>query len=165
MLITVIPATVEPVTLNEAKAHLRVDHDADDELIGALITAAREAVERFTGRALAAASYRWAAETEQSLSLPLWPATVSAVTYMSNGERMASETYVFDEDRSLLSDVGGTDAMRVEFQADPEFVPEALKSAIKLRVEADYDASPDDKIKLIQAADMLAQPYRMNMGV
>jgi uncharacterized phiE125 gp8 family phage protein len=165
MLITVTPATVEPVSLSEAKAHLRVDHDADDGLIGALITAGREAVERFTGRSLAAASYRWASEAEQSLRLPLWPSTVSAVTYMSNGERVASQTYVFDEDRSLLCDVGGVDAVRVEFTTDPASVPEALKSAIKLRVEADYDASPDDKLTLIKAADMLAQPYRMNMGV
>lgn len=165
MLITVTPAEQEPVSLEEAKAHLRVDHDADDALIQALIIAGRESVEQITGRALAAAGYRWASEDADSLRLPLWPATVSAVTYLRDGERIASEGYAFDADRSLVSNIGGSDAVRVEFTVDPEFVPETLKSAIKLRVEADYDASPDDKIKLIQAANMLAQPYRMNMGV
>lgn len=43
---------LEPITLEEAKAHLRVEHTADDDLIGALITAARELAEGYQGRAL-----------------------------------------------------------------------------------------------------------------
>ncbi|MEI6796613.1 MAG: head-tail connector protein [Methanomassiliicoccales archaeon] len=43
-------ANAEPITLEEAKAHLRVDGDDEDDLIEALITASREAAERFTGR-------------------------------------------------------------------------------------------------------------------
>lgn len=42
----------EPVSVIEAKAHLRVSTAADDALIGSLITAAREYVESETRRAL-----------------------------------------------------------------------------------------------------------------
>ncbi len=43
---------VEPVTLSEAKAHLRVDTTTDDAYIGSLITAAREWCEQYLDRTL-----------------------------------------------------------------------------------------------------------------
>lgn len=43
---------VEPVTLAEAKAHLRVDTSDDDTYIGTLIKAAREWVEQYLDRTL-----------------------------------------------------------------------------------------------------------------
>lgn len=54
---TVEPA-VEPVSLAEVKAHLRVDHADDDAYIGALVSAARQACERFTGRSLVTQTWR-----------------------------------------------------------------------------------------------------------
>jgi hypothetical protein len=47
----VTPPIAEPVTLAQAKLHLRVDFDDDDTLIAALITAAREYCEKQTRRA------------------------------------------------------------------------------------------------------------------
>ena len=40
-------SVVEPVTLEEAKAQCRVDHEMEDELLKSYITAAREWVEGF----------------------------------------------------------------------------------------------------------------------
>ena len=55
----------EPLTLDEAKAHLRLDTTDDDDLIRALIRTARTMCEAFTGRALIHQGY--------SLFLDHWP--------------------------------------------------------------------------------------------
>ncbi len=50
--ILLTPPAVEPVTLAEAKAYLRVEHGDDDDVIAALIAAARSHVEAQTRRVL-----------------------------------------------------------------------------------------------------------------
>src|SRR5690242_9969899 len=46
------PAAVKPISLSEAKAHLRVDGNGEDTLIQLLLDAAIDAVEQDTHRAL-----------------------------------------------------------------------------------------------------------------
>lgn len=59
MRVTLVTApTNEPLTLFEAKLHLRVTHDVDDVYIDSLIPRAREAFERETGRQLLTATYK-----------------------------------------------------------------------------------------------------------
>lgn len=73
----------EPVTLAEARAHLRLDADGEDTLLGALVTAARTALEAETRRAFVTQSWRlllddWPAKP---IRLPLAPVqSVTAVT-------------------------------------------------------------------------------------
>lgn len=57
--------SVEPVTLDEVKAHLRVDGAEDDAALTALIPAARIFIERALGRALLTQGW--------SLTLDAWP--------------------------------------------------------------------------------------------
>lgn len=49
----------EPITVDEAKLHLRVDGADDDKFIGSLITAARERAELITGRSLIKSSWTY----------------------------------------------------------------------------------------------------------
>jgi len=56
---------MEPVSLDDVKAHLRVDHDDDDALLNAAIVAARLHVEAATRRVLI--------EQEWRLHLDRWP--------------------------------------------------------------------------------------------
>lgn len=51
-LIIITPPAAEPITLADAKAHLRVDSSAEDAMITMLIQAAREDAEHITGAAL-----------------------------------------------------------------------------------------------------------------
>ena len=54
----ITPPAAEPVSLAEAKLHLRVDFDEDDALSQALISAARQAAEMLTQRQLVTARWR-----------------------------------------------------------------------------------------------------------
>ncbi len=52
-----VPPGTEPVSLDEAKQYLRVDQNAEDDLIGQLISAARRRVERGSYRQLVTATW------------------------------------------------------------------------------------------------------------
>lgn len=99
----VTDASDEPVTLEEAKLHLRVDIDADDDLIAALATTARQAVENFTRRALLSQDWELRLDEfpdESVLEIPLPPLQeVSAITYTDDdgvSHTFDSSNYVVD---------------------------------------------------------------------
>lgn len=84
------PPAVEPLSLAEARLHLRLDDTAEDLLVSALIVAARQFAESHLGRALVTQGFRlWLDEWpagRRALELPRPPlAAIEAVT-------------VFDED-------------------------------------------------------------------
>jgi uncharacterized phiE125 gp8 family phage protein len=64
--ILLVPPSAEPLSLADAKLFLRVEHDADDAIISALIAAARGHVEALTRRALLLQTWRFV--------LDAWPA-------------------------------------------------------------------------------------------
>jgi uncharacterized phiE125 gp8 family phage protein len=74
----------EPLTLAEAKDHLRVTFDDDDNLIEALIGAARQWAESYLGRALITQTWEWTLDClEECLHVPLPPLqSVVSVKYL-----------------------------------------------------------------------------------
>lgn len=94
---------VEPVTLTEAKAHLRVDHTDEDTLITALIPAARQLAEMhsrraFVTRTLDAALDDWPYDDVIELAYPPL-ASVTSITYLDDAgdsHTMSSDDYFVD---------------------------------------------------------------------
>jgi uncharacterized phiE125 gp8 family phage protein len=75
LVLTAGPA-VEPVSLAEAKAHLRLDGTAEDPLVGSLILTSRLHVETTLGLALVTQSWSWFLDAwprRRGVELPLKP--------------------------------------------------------------------------------------------
>lgn len=75
LVLTSAPA-IEPVTLSEAKAHLRIDGSGEDTLLGSLILTSRLHVETALGLALITQTWRLLLDawpTGEVLELPLRP--------------------------------------------------------------------------------------------
>jgi uncharacterized phiE125 gp8 family phage protein len=94
-----IPPTAEPLSLTEAKLHLRVDSTADDTLISGLIRAAREYAELVTRRQLVTATHRLDLDQfSDPILLPRPPlAQVTGITYLDpNGVRQTCAGTVYE---------------------------------------------------------------------
>ena len=151
--------TIEPVTLSEAKAHLNVDWDDDDTLISNLITQGRQYVEDVTGRALITQTWEIKFDCfKTEIKVPRPPLqSVSSITYQDESDAqqtLGASNYSVDTDsepgRIVESPTGNypstyddINAVTVTFIAGygdaASDVPEALKQAIKLRIEEMYD--------------------------
>lgn len=84
--ITTAPS-VEPITLAEAKAHMAVDHTADDAVITMMITAARQYAEEMTGLAFITQTWTLALDGWPAVS-PWWDGVVEApMSIMSENSR------------------------------------------------------------------------------
>lgn len=93
----------EPVSLSEAKLHCRVDVSADDALITALITAAREEIERASRHALITQTWDYYLDEwpdGDELELPVAPLqSVTSVQYTDDAAvtaTLSSGAYVVD---------------------------------------------------------------------
>lgn len=88
-IVTITGPTIEPLSLDEAKVHLRVTHSADDQLIEQLVQVAREWVESYSGAYLAqrTVDVYYDAPPTSPFELPLTPAQslTSITAYSSTG--------------------------------------------------------------------------------
>ena len=97
---------VEPVSLAEAKTHCRVEISDDDSLINALITAARELCEAYTGRLFITQTWdfvRWTWPSGTIMRLPRPP--LQSVTYIHYTDHDAV-TSTFASSNYLVEVVG-----------------------------------------------------------
>jgi len=175
----------EPLTLAETKAFLRVDDDAEDDLIASLIVAARAAVEAGTRRALVTQSWRlvrdaWPADGR----IAVRPAPLAAVTaarvYDDAGAAHAVDTEAFVPDlaASVLGfapwampqpgrAVAGIEIdISVGYGDAASAVPEPLRQAVRLLVAQWYEnrtlVAPGQTVSALPATvAALVSPYRV----
>lgn len=186
----VTPPASEPVTLDEAKLHLREDGTAQDAYINSLITAAREYVENDILRALI--TQQWQRKVDwfprdvlEPILLPRPPLqSVESVTFIDdagNPQTLDPATYIVDTD-SLPgrvwrhpdvqwpeTDLGRPNAVTVNYTAGyggiASDVPEPLVHAIKLLVAQLFEnRQPEITGKTVSALgksyDWLVAPYK-----
>lgn len=161
-----IPPASEPVTLQEAKDHLRVTGTDEDTLISGLISAARVKVEEECGYAIVTQTLsawwdKW--PVDNTLCLPIYPAfAVSDVRYTDEDgatQTLIASSYTTDlvgmTPRIVLNpdadvpEVGDyPNAVEVRYVAgkDPADVDEATKIGIKLWLTMLYERREDMKI-------------------
>lgn len=181
------PAMVNsPVSLADAKAHLRVTASTEDARITSYVLAALEAAENHINRAFAEAEfsilYDGALPTgETPLALPLPDIqSVAQVTYRDADDALqvlASSAYALDAKRQLLRPTGEWPAgseLTVEvvagWSSSPVTAPPAFCQAVLLLVGDMYrnreaQVPAQTALRENPAVWALLQPYRERMGI
>lgn len=156
------PAT-EPLSVPEAKDHCRITVDHEDGILDGLIQAAREHVERMTGRQLITATWKLVLDQFPCgpLEIPVAPLlTVVSVKYRDVADVLqtwSSAEYIVDApagphantgriypkfDKAYPPALWRPDAVEVEFTAGygttPESVPQKMRQAMLLLMEHWY---------------------------
>lgn len=167
MRVTTAPA-IEPVTLSEAKLHLRVDHTADDSLITALIVAAREQAEAFTSRAFIEQTITLKFDAfPEYFRLPRPPlVSVTSIAYLDSAgasqtisntlyrvdaqSEPGRVTVAYGQSWPATHDVTGavTVVYKAGYSATSASVPASIKHAILMMVESLYENRGDIMVGL-----------------
>ncbi len=173
----ITPPALEPVTLAEAKAHLKLDTAAEDTLIASLIAAARARAEWHTGRALVTQGWTlwldaWPHEAIAEIPLPPLQAVTAVALHAPDNVRTALETSAYRVDTA--SEPG-----RLVFEMEPPVlrrfnaveiaftagygsaVPAAVKEAVLEIVAELYTHRGDEDGACGLAAQALLAPYRI----
>jgi uncharacterized phiE125 gp8 family phage protein len=155
---------VEPVSLAEAKAHLRVEHNDDDATIAALLAGARIHVECQTRRALITQVWRLARDAWPAsgriavLPAPL-RALIAARIYKLDGSTQAIDLAAFTADHVSAPAV-------LTFASGALPAPGRIAGGIELDIEVGYgDAPADVPEPLRHAIRVLAAHWYENRGL
>jgi len=171
----------EPVTLAEVKDHLRVDTTDEDALISALIIAARQWAEEYTGRQFMAATWDWMLDViPDGFSVPLPPLqSVTSIKYLDTDgaeQTLVSTAYRVDaisEPGRIALAYGQTwpsiysviNAVTVRFVAGYTTVPEPIRQAVLIMVGELYEQRQDSASYQVNAVPFgvraLLAPYKV----
>jgi uncharacterized phiE125 gp8 family phage protein len=190
---------IEPISLPQAREHLRLDtfgspeiHE-DDDIVTALITAARQWCEQYTRRALAPQTITavYDAFPCDPIELPIAPAqSVDSITYIDNEgatQTLSTSVYTFNSytneiwlkyNQSYPSTRSDVNAVTIVYEAgytdedsspnnDP--MPKPIYQAMLLLIGHLYEhreaVDLNNLTDLPMGVTILLQPYRLGLGV
>lgn len=186
LVLTAAPA-VEPVTVDEAKAHLRIDHAEEDALLASLIATSRLHIETALDLALITQGWCWRLDAwpdEKIVALPIRPVrSVDAVRITAASgsvETLAAERFLLDGTGTpprLISTDGawprpGAAALGIEIEFTAGFgsaasdVPAPIRQALLTLVGHWYENRHGvelggGEMRIPGAVSALLMPYRM----
>jgi uncharacterized phiE125 gp8 family phage protein len=173
-IVRTVDADQEPVTVDQAKAHARINTDDDDALLATYITAARQYCEKITGRAFLTQTWRlslehfpfwryrprgvastqhyhWAGVPNWWRPVILLPRpnliAVSSITYLDTTgaeQTLDSSLYLVDTD-------GLPGAVQPQYNATWPFTT-IQRGAVKVTYTAGYGDDPEDVPATLQLA-------------
>ena len=187
----ITPATLEALTVDEVKAYLRVDSDAEDTLLGVLIKASTEMAESYLGRFLLTTVIE-----EFYDFFPVYKTGVDPfrgdrnIIYLSRGpvQTVASVKYIDGNGDEITVDASDyrTDLVSEPSRIFPEHgwygtkdtvnaviirytcgytqasdVPANIKMAMLLMIGEMYEKRMDSVHRLPTASEFLLNPYRV----
>ena len=147
----------EPVSLNDLKEWAKVDNSADDGILTALIIAAREMCEKYTGVNFVARTVTAHVNNfNGGVYLPYGP--IGAITGL------------YDDDGGTIDyEVRGTEfkavtsprtAFKAIYTGGYTTTPEALKTAIKAQALFLYENRGETELKMSPIAQAILYPYK-----
>lgn len=169
-------AAASIVSLTDAKAHLRIDHDEDDVLVSALVSAATETVSARTGVVLGAETWAFSVGPQDgALVLPVAPVrSITSISYIDrDGATLAADTDDFrlyaDPHRPWIEPVTAwpvvadrPDAITVTVAAGLTSLPDALRVAVMMLAGHWYqhrEAASDGVAELPLGVAELIEPW------
>ncbi|MBF0583302.1 MAG: phage head-tail connector protein [Magnetococcales bacterium] len=186
----VCSSTVEPVSLEEAKLHLRVDGNAEDTAIMMMLSSARQSAELLTGRQLMPATGLFvldcfpsqASQGDNSIVLPVAPVqSITRIQYADPDgmvQTISSSDYLLlvGEPARIVPRIGlawpaaatPIGMIQIEFEAGyaSEWdIPAPLKTWILMRTASMYAQREGDSrfdIKKVSFLDDLLNPFQVS---
>jgi len=182
----ILPPEVEPVSLAEAKAHLRLSTDTDDAYVSALTTAARERVELYLRRSLITQTLEYTIDRFPACEIDIPRPPLQAVEWIKYFDTagilriLPAEDYVADLSSSEIARMAPAwnclwpatrssfNSVVIRFTAgygdSAGDVPQAIRHGILMEISNLYENREDivvgQAVALIPVSERLLWPYR-----
>ena len=172
----IAPSTITALTLDEAKAHLRLDHDDENALIESLIKVAQAHLDGPDGvLSVVLTDSRWEESFKTNVGcecVSLYQQPVRSIHSITvDGAALSSESFSLRHERSGRAVVEFTTAQSgkivVQYNAgyeDAASIPEPIKQAMRIHISSLYELREMEAIGVMTSKlphyEILIGPYK-----